>query len=365
VFRLIRTASAVAGVLLLLGEAAPAWSAIPLVGKTSATLAWGAAAGLVAGYDVFVSRNGAEYGSGPERTVSVPSVTLSASFGSSVRVRVAAFDAEGQRGPLSSESERILFARSASDLDGDGIDNGADSCPRVANANQADADGDGIGDVCDPCTGRVWSAVPVRPPDQNPRSARIRFSDLAKTEGAKISLTGTFRPAMPSMDLVPWASGVHLRIADVLGALIDLDVPTNWVGSSACGSHDGWSRRANVWTYANRSGALDSLLCAPGSAGGLRSVSLSDRRPGDGIRYSITLGPVLLPRPPATPVRRLRVTLAFGTRSDPDEAAPAELDGLCSELRLDGNPLPETGRVSNCRPSRFGGVLRTLSCAGP
>ena len=74
---------------------------------------------------------------------------------------------------------------------------------------------------------------------------------------------------------------------------------------------------------------------------------------------------VLLPRPPATPVRRLRVTLALGTRSDPDEAAPAELDGLCSELRLDGNPLPETGRAPNCRPSRFGGVLRTLSCAGP
>jgi hypothetical protein len=37
------------------------------------------------------------------------------------------------------------------DLDGDGIPNTADNCPRVANPDQADADGDGIGDACDNC----------------------------------------------------------------------------------------------------------------------------------------------------------------------------------------------------------------------
>lgn len=35
------------------------------------------------------------------------------------------------------------------DNDGDGIRNGIDNCPSVANANQADCDGDGMGDACD------------------------------------------------------------------------------------------------------------------------------------------------------------------------------------------------------------------------
>ena len=38
------------------------------------------------------------------------------------------------------------------DTDGDGIEDSADNCPSVANADQADADGDGVGDACDPDT---------------------------------------------------------------------------------------------------------------------------------------------------------------------------------------------------------------------
>jgi hypothetical protein len=37
------------------------------------------------------------------------------------------------------------------DLDGDGIANGVDNCPLVANPDQADSDGDGVGDGCDNC----------------------------------------------------------------------------------------------------------------------------------------------------------------------------------------------------------------------
>jgi imidazolonepropionase-like amidohydrolase len=38
------------------------------------------------------------------------------------------------------------------DIDGDGIPNGSDDCPSVANADQADSDQDGHGDACDDCT---------------------------------------------------------------------------------------------------------------------------------------------------------------------------------------------------------------------
>ena len=37
------------------------------------------------------------------------------------------------------------------DQDGDGLPDGDDNCPSVANADQADGDGDGVGDVCDNC----------------------------------------------------------------------------------------------------------------------------------------------------------------------------------------------------------------------
>lgn len=43
------------------------------------------------------------------------------------------------------------------DGDSDGVPNGLDNCPRVANRNQADEDADGVGDACDNC-GRVANA---------------------------------------------------------------------------------------------------------------------------------------------------------------------------------------------------------------
>jgi hypothetical protein len=44
-------------------------------------------------------------------------------------------------------------ADSETDSDGDGVLDGADNCPGLANPDQANADGDLYGDVCDPCPG--------------------------------------------------------------------------------------------------------------------------------------------------------------------------------------------------------------------
>jgi thrombospondin type 3 repeat protein len=53
--------------------------------------------------------------------------------------------------------------RPGDDTDGDGLNDGLDNCPGVANPDQADEDGDGIGDACDPCP--VDAADPPVDPD--------------------------------------------------------------------------------------------------------------------------------------------------------------------------------------------------------
>ncbi len=67
-------------------------------------------------------------------------------------------------------------ARTATDLDGDGIQNSADDCPNVFNpvrpvdnGVQADADQDGLGDACDPCplAANTTSCSPSTPADQD------------------------------------------------------------------------------------------------------------------------------------------------------------------------------------------------------
>jgi hypothetical protein len=60
-------------------------------------------------------------------------------------VRLGGINATG------SGSMEISCAPFCPDLDSDGVCDGDDNCPSVANANQADGDGDGVGDACDNC----------------------------------------------------------------------------------------------------------------------------------------------------------------------------------------------------------------------
>jgi len=81
-------------------------------GSMTATVAWTAASGPVTGYRVAVSRNGGAYQA--ESDVSGTSTTLYADPGDTLRVRVAALDADGNRGPYSDPSDPIVFATDGS-----------------------------------------------------------------------------------------------------------------------------------------------------------------------------------------------------------------------------------------------------------
>ncbi len=53
----------------------------------------------------------------------------------------------------------ITFQFAPVDADGDGVADGGDNCPTVANPDQRDTDGDGIGDACDPTPGSTPGCV--------------------------------------------------------------------------------------------------------------------------------------------------------------------------------------------------------------
>ena len=76
------------------------------------------------------------------------------------------------------------------DVDGDGVDNDTDNCPFVANAAQEDADGDGKGDACDACPSQPNASSVCGPSattisairqGQVPEGAMVRVVDVIVT----------------------------------------------------------------------------------------------------------------------------------------------------------------------------------------
>lgn len=106
--RILQAELLVLGALVLLA-AVPA-RAVDLAGKTSATLDWSPASGPVAGYQVFVQRNGARP-SLPEQTVTTTRATVAGAIGDAIVVFVRGFDAAGNPGPASADSEVLRFTQ--------------------------------------------------------------------------------------------------------------------------------------------------------------------------------------------------------------------------------------------------------------
>jgi hypothetical protein len=89
--------------------ALPGSALAAVVEGDQATFNWSDAAGPVAGYHVYVTRNG-NVPASPELAVTDSSATVTASVGDSIAVQVAAFDGQGNQGPVSAPSEQVVFA---------------------------------------------------------------------------------------------------------------------------------------------------------------------------------------------------------------------------------------------------------------
>jgi hypothetical protein len=145
---------AVAALALCALPASPAAAAIDVVGRTSATIHWEPAAGPVAYYGIFISRDGKPFREQPNAyaLAAFPYYKVKGSFGQTFQFRVAAYDIEQNRGPLSATSEAIRFVEPWSNIQLPLYD------PAVgARHGRHDFDGDHVADAVfhDPNTGEV------------------------------------------------------------------------------------------------------------------------------------------------------------------------------------------------------------------
>ncbi len=118
------------------------------------------------------------------------------------------------------------------DADGDGVACG-DTCPAVANPDQADADLDGAGDACDPCT----AGVPLRTP-------------ALVLRGKKLALKATL-PLAATTALDPATSGARIVVEDAAGRTVAALVARP--GAFARGTKSGWKKDRFVGRAALRS----------------------------------------------------------------------------------------------------------------
>lgn len=113
----------------------------------------------------------------------------------------------------------------ASDIDGDGVPNEIDNCPTLSNPNQADADSDGTGDACDPCPaanpGARGCEVTI-PSVRNPAAADYFGKDGMVTLEGYVAARATTGVVYLQKEPVaaPW-EGVFVRIDGLVGSVAD------------------------------------------------------------------------------------------------------------------------------------------------
>jgi CSLREA domain-containing protein len=167
-----------------------------------------------------------------------------------------------------------------------------------------------------------------------------RYAAPAGNEQLIVHATLPLPAGLPAT-LDPATTGLQLRVDD-LGAgapLLDLtgplQIPAGARGGVACGTKDGWKKLA----YQNKSGAVAPPACPAGSAAGLRSAKLTDRRKkSKGIRLVVRVPTTSL----ASPVGPLGVTIILGGQA-------AALEGACGTGAFVSAACKPTGKTWICR----------------
>lgn len=186
-----------------------------------------------------------------------------------------------------------------------------------------------------------------------PRLVISRLGGMAGDEVLTLSGRMLFAAGSPAgmTPLDATNRGAQVLVQD-LGAgsvLLDLThqthaIPPGAFGASPCDpTHpDGWTASAThtSYKYLNRSGALPSAGCAPGSAAGLRQLSLRDRRAARGtVEVKLQRNPSAI----ALPVGPLRLTVVLGAGADASDA------GACAVHTFTACGLNGSGTTLTCR----------------
>ena len=166
---------------------------------------------------------------------------------------------------LHPEGETTLFFRGASsnlrgytidgfalvfDLDGDGVADGDDNCPTVANADQADVDGDGVGDACDPCPNVAATA----PQPMTVQKAVLGFHGWAGRGTDRLKRLVAFFTA-PAPVAFDQGNALHVTVSEADGAERVV------FATDTRGASDKWKTlgRGNTWLLRDPTNQPDAI----------------------------------------------------------------------------------------------------------
>lgn len=221
----------------------------------------------------------------------------------------------------------------------------------------SDLDGDGKPNEDDECSVLVAS--------QRLAKSKLAISGIGAGPAAQ-SLTwkAEFRPTL-AWDIDPAADGLHLRIADGSGVLLDLDLPAGLVGahpSTPCDARDGWklggSPAAPTWLYRNYSGFLDGACSV--SAAGISKVKVGDAMSSSSPRVRFQLKARGSTLDVATPPASLESVVGLSARDAPPAASDAAVQGACGEQRWD--PISPEKPLPYCKMSPSEAAPTKLQC---
>jgi len=208
----------------------------------------------------------------------------------------------------------------------------------------ADLDGDGKPNTADECTVLVAS--------QRFAKTTIDIKGFGSgAAGQSVSWKGEFRPTNGSA-VDPAVDGVHVRIADSAGALLDVDIPAGLVGASPstpCDARDGWtvsgSNSAPNFRYRNYSGFLDAGCSV--SSSGIAQLKILDKTQASSPRVRFQLKTAASTIDVALPPLSLEASLALSARPAPGVASSAAEQGACGDHAW--NPLTLVKPLPFCR----------------